>query len=283
MTATTHFPPGILYIVPTPIGNLEDITLRAIRILKEADLIAAEDTRHSKKLLTHLGIHTPLISYYREKEMQRGAQIIDLLKTGKNIALISDAGTPAVSDPGSILVGFAHDNNIKVVPLPGASALTTAFSATGLNYATFLFLGFLPPKQGLRRKQLSSLAQCRYPLVIYESPRRIKGLLQEALNIFGNRQAFWARELTKTFEELKRADLQILFDKACSEKNRGEFVLIICPGKQMEVRGETVEELITWYRDNSELSLKDVSKRISSDLGISRSQIYQNALELWHK
>jgi len=129
MIATTYDLQGTLYIVPTPIGNLEDITLRAIRVLREADLIAAEDTRHTRKLLNHLGIRTPLISYYREKEAQRGAEIINILKTGKSVALASDAGTPAISDPGSVLIGLAHDNGINIVPLPGPSALTTALSA----------------------------------------------------------------------------------------------------------------------------------------------------------
>ena len=280
---TSNKPHGTLYIVPTPIGNLEDITLRAIRILKEVDLIAAEDTRHSKKLLNHLDIRTPLISYFREKEAQRGAEIIAILRTGKNVALISDAGTPAISDPGSVLLRLAHDHNIKVVPLPGPSALTTALCATGFDHTGFLFLGFPPAKKGQRRKFLNSVTNCDYPVVMYESPRRITGLLEDALDIFGNRQAFWARELTKSFEELQRADLQTLYDKACSDKNRGEFVLVICPGEKEMVKGDTIEELIVWYRDNTELSLKDVSKRIASDLGVSRSQVYQKALELWKK
>jgi len=283
MTNTANNPQGTLYIVPTPIGNLEDITLRAIRILREVDLIAAEDTRHSKKLLNHLDIHTPLISYYREKEAQRGAEIIEILQTGKNVALISDAGTPAISDPGSILLRLAHENGIKVIPLPGPSALTTALSASGFDYTGFLFLGFAPAKKGQRRKFLNSIANCEFPVILYESPRRVAGLLEDALNIFGNRPAFWARELTKSFEELQRADLQTLYDKACSGKNRGEFVLIICPGKKEEVQGETIEELIIWYRHNADLSLKDVSKRIASDLGVSRSQVYQKALILWDK
>ncbi len=283
MITTAQDPPGTLYIVPTPIGNLEDITLRAIRILREADLIAAEDTRHTKKLLNHLGIRTPLLSYYRGKEAQRGAEIINILKTGKSVALASDAGTPAISDPGSVLVRMAQENGIKVVPLPGPSALTTALSATGFDYTGFLFLGFLPSKKGQRRKLLNSLAGSEYPVVIYESPHRISALLEDALDIFGNRWAFWARELTKKFEELQRADLQTLYEKSISVKNRGEFVLIICPGEKEEVEGSTIEELIIWYRDNGELSLKDVSKRIGSDLGVSRSQVYQKALELWHK
>ena len=281
-TSATHLN-GTLFIVPTPIGNLEDITLRAIRILKEVDLIAAEDTRHTQKLLNHLDIQTPTISYYREKEAQRGTEIINRLKAGQNVALVSDAGTPAISDPGSVLVEYAHENNITIVPLPGPSALTTALSASGFGYTEFLFLGFLPSKKSQRRKSLGALVNCAYPVVLYESPHRISALLEDALDIFGNRQTFWARELTKKFEDLQRSDLQTLLDRARSGKNRGEFVLIVCPGPKEVTEGETVEELIVWYRDNAELSLKDVSKRIANDLGVSRSQVYQKALELWHK
>jgi len=274
---------GTLYIVPTPIGNLEDITLRAVRILKEVDLIAAEDTRHTQKLLNHLGIRTPLVSYYREKEAQKGAEIIGILKTGQNVALVSDAGTPGISDPGSLLVESAHKNSLTIVPLPGPSALTTALSAAGLNYTEFLFFGFLPSKKNQRRKSLSTFTNCEYPVVLYESPHRISGLLEDSFNIFGNRQAFWARELTKKFEELQRSDLQTLLEKSRTGKNKGEFVLIICPGPKEVIKPDTIEQLIEWYRDNSKLSLKDVSKRIANDLGVSRSQVYQKALEIWSK
>lgn len=273
---------GTLYIVPTPIGNLEDITLRAIRILKEVDLIAAEDTRHTKNLLNHLGITTKLISYYREKEAQRGAQILNMLIEGKNIALVSDAGTPAISDPGSVLVRLAHEHRIPIVPLPGPSALITAISASGFEQTGFLFPGFAPSKKGQRRKLLKSLKECEYPLAFYESPHRIEGFLADALEIFGNRRVLWARELTKTYEELEQNSLEQLRKKA-EGKQKGEFVIIIHPGEKTEVQGETIEELINWYRNNSGLSLKDVSRRIASDLGVSRSKVYQLALRLWEK
>lgn len=274
---------GKLYIVPTPIGNLEDITLRALRILKEVDIIAAEDTRHTKKLLNHFGIHTPLISYYREKESVKSKEFVKLLLEGKDIALVSDAGTPAISDPGAILVKRVHSEGLDVVPLPGASALTTAMSGSGFSDDGFLFLGFLPSKSGQRKKLLSSLLHSKYPVVLYESPRRIEALLRDALEILGDRQAFWARELTKSYEELEAGTLSSLLAKSGGTTNRGEFVIIIGPGTQEEVQGQTLEELILWYRDNSDLSLKDVSRRLSTDLGQSRSQIYQQALSLWKK
>lgn len=279
----THLPHGTLYIVPTPIGNLEDITLRALRILKEVDLIAAEDTRHTRNLLNHFGISTPLISYYREKEAERSEEILLRLQEGKNIALVSDAGTPAISDPGAVVVRQAHDLGFVVVPLPGPSALTTALSGSGISSSGFLFLGFLPAKVAQRRKALAALASCDYPVVFYESPRRIDVFLADALDILGERQAFWARELTKNFEDLQSGTLSDLLAKSNEGKNRGEFVVIICPGERDEAKGQTLEELILWYRNNSDLSLKDVSKQLAADLGISRSQIYQQALALWNR
>lgn len=273
--------PGTLFIVATPIGNLEDITLRAIRTLKEVDLIAAEDTRHTRKLLNHLGISTPLISYYREKEQQRGAAILERLASGENVALVSDAGTPAISDPGAILVQLAHEAGISVCPIPGASALTAAISCSGYTDGGFLFLGFPPTKSSQRKKLFNSLIHSQYPVVFYEAPRRIGAFLQEALEVLGDRQALWARELTKTYEELHKGLLSELLE-ICSEQNsRGEFVIIIGPGREEKAQGENLEELLVWYRDHSGLSLKDACRQLAKDLGLSRSQIYQQALEMW--
>ncbi len=283
MHSRTQKETGTLYIIATPIGNLEDITLRAINTMKMVDIIAAEDTRHTKKLLNHLGIHTPLISYYRENETERSNEIIKRLESGQNIGLVSDAGTPAISDPGGIVVRQAHRKNISVVPLPGPSALTAAISSSGLSDSGFLFAGFLPSKKKQRRNILSSLTNSQYPIVLYESPRRMVNLLEDALELFGNRNAFWARELTKRFEELQDDTLQGLLEKCKNRKIRGESVLIISPGLKEKVEGETMEELIIWYRDNSTLSLKDVSKQLSTDLGISRSRVYQTALSLWNQ
>lgn len=272
-----------LYIVPTPIGNLEDITLRALRVLKEVDLIAAEDTRHSKKLLNHFGINTPLISYYREKEAEKSTYILGLIDEGKNVALISDAGTPGISDPGAVLVQKAHLDGIPVIPLPGASAATAAMSACGYTGDGFLFIGFLPTKKGQRKKLLTSLCNVEYPVILYESPRRVENLLTEAFEILGNRETFWAREISKSFEDLRRSTLEDLLAYSAPENNRGEFVIIIFPGEKEDVQGETLEELICWYRDNSELSLKDVSKKLAADLGVSKSTVYQQALTLYKK
>lgn len=283
MSSDSQHQDGTLYIVPTPIGNLEDITLRSLRTLRKVDLIAAEDTRHTKRLLNHFGISTPLISYYREKELERSEELLRRLREGQNIALVTDAGTPGISDPGAVIVKLLHQNGLPVVPLPGPSALTTALSGSGMSSTSFLFLGFLPSKKGQRRKTLTSLSASEHPIVVYESPHRIEALLNDALDIFGERQCFWARELTKNFEDLQRGNLSKLLKMSREGKNRGEFVVIIWPGVKEEVQGQTVEELILWYRDNSELSLKDVSRRLAADLGLSRSQIYQQALSLWNE
>jgi 16S rRNA (cytidine1402-2'-O)-methyltransferase len=273
---------GILYVVATPIGNLEDITLRALRILKEVDLIAAEDTRHTKHLLNHFDIQTPLISYYREKEAERSEELVQKLLSGETIALVSDAGTPGISDPGAVLVKKARAAGITIVPLPGPSALTTALSAAGITDGTFLFLGFPPSKKGQRQKLLSTFVEAPWALVFYESPHRIQSLLVDVLAILGDRQAFWGRELSKVYEDLQAGSISQLLELASGKKNRGEFVLIVQPGsREQENKGENLEEILLWYQENTELSLKDVSRRIAKDLGLSRSQVYQKALELW--
>jgi 16S rRNA (cytidine1402-2'-O)-methyltransferase len=272
---------GTLYIVATPIGNLEDITFRAVRILKEVDLIAAEDTRHTKKLLNHYTIQTRLISYYREKEKERAGELIEHLQAGMHIALVSDAGTPGISDPGAILVGLAREAGITVIPIPGPSALTTAISSAGLDCGSFLFLGFPPSRSGQRRKFLRSFSGCDYPVVLYESPHRIQALLADTLDVLGDRPAFWARELTKIHEDLHKGKLSELSAKASCQVNRGESVLIISPDTKEQITGNTVEDLLYWYRDHSGLTMKDACRRLASDLGLSRSQIYQKALIIW--
>lgn len=275
--------PGTLYIVATPIGNLEDITLRALRVLGEVDLIAAEDTRHTRKLLSRHEIRTPLISYYREKEMERGTEIVARLLEGASVALVSDAGTPGISDPGAILVRLARQAAIPVVPLPGPSALTAALSAAGLEQNSFLFLGFPPAQQSQRQKLLKSLVSCEHPLVFYESPQRITALFADALAVLGNRQALWAREISKSFEELQEGPLADLQARAADRRNKGESVVVIHPGVAELPEGDNIEELLRWYRDHSGLSLKDACRRLAVDLGLSRSQIYQQALAMWDR
>ena len=281
MIQTNHVIAGNLFVVATPIGNLEDITLRALRILKEVDLIAAEDTRHTRQLLNHFDIHTPLISYYRENEAERSDELVQKLLSGLTIALVSDAGTPGISDPGAVLVQKARGAGIIIVPIPGPSALTAALSAAGIAEGAFLFLGFAPPKKGQRQKFLSTYVDAPWSLVLYESPHRIQGLLSDVLEILGDRHAIWGRELTKLYEDLQAGTISQLLERASVQRNRGEFVLIIEPGVCRQVTGGDLEETLLWYQQNTELSLKDVSQRVAKDLGLSRSEVYQKALQVW--
>lgn len=277
--------PGILYVVATPIGNLEDITLRAIRILGEVSLIAAEDTRHTRKLLASLNIHTALVSYYKGKEFSRSQQVIDRLLAGDDVALVSDAGTPAVSDPGAILVRQTIAAGIKVVPIPGASAVTSAVSVSGLEDGAFLFVGFLPSKKNDRRRLLKSLAGSGWPVIFYESPRRIIKSLHDCLDIFGDRSVFLGRELTKLHEELFHVTLSsVIADLEGRDKIRGEFVVIVGAGVQIKECPATgnLEDILRWYRDNSSQSMRDVCRKISTDLGVSRSEVYSLALTVWN-
>lgn len=284
MTNSRDTAPATLYVLATPIGNLEDITYRAVRILKEVDLIAAEDTRHTRKLLNHFGITTRLVAYYREKEQERGAELINQLREGTTIALVSDAGTPAISDPGAVVVRMAHEAGIRVVPVPGPSALTTAVCASGFTEGGFLFLGFPPSKKNQRRKLLASLTHLTYPAVFYEAPRRVASFLADAHQVLGQRQVLVARELTKTYEEICLSTLASLTDTPQSLTERGEFVVIIGPAEQQsKPEGENLEELLIWYRDNSDISMKDACRQIAQDLGLSRSKIYQLALDIWKK
>lgn len=220
-------PSGTLYVVATPIGNLEDITLRALRILREVDLIAAEDTRHTLHLLRHYEIAKPLISYHQWNEAKRTSEFLEKLAAGQSIALVSDAGTPGISDPGARVVRACVEAGVPVVPIPGASALIAALVASGLDTGQFRFVGFVPNKQGQRRRLLQSLANESCTLVIYESPFRIVKFLEDARAILGERQMVVARELTKTFEEILRGSPSELLEKLKARTTKGEFTLVI--------------------------------------------------------
>lgn len=218
---------GILYIVATPIGNLEDMTFRAVRILKEVDFIAAEDTRHTRKLLTHFEISTPLTSFFQGNERQKAASIVARILAGKSCALVSDAGTPCISDPGYPLLVAAVEAGIKVVPIPGASALAAALSAAGLPTDRFTFVGFLPDKQGRRKKALEELKTISHTIVFYVSPWKAAGVLKDCLEILGNRKSCLCRELTKIHEEFMRGELRELAAQIEEKGARGEMVLVV--------------------------------------------------------
>ena len=274
--------PGTLFVVATPIGNLEDITLRALRILQEVDLIAAEDTRHTRKLLTHFDIHTPLISYYKEKEASRAQEIVARLLSGAQVALVSDAGTPGISYPGGILVHRAQAQGITVVPVPGVSALATILSVAGLTEPSHLFLGFLPSKGTERRKLLRGHKNDALAMVFYESPRRITASLGDCLVELGDRRAVIGRELTKVHEEIVAGGLaQLMAGLKAKEAIKGEFVVLIEGVRAAAQRPDNLEDLLRWYRDQREVSLKDAVASIAKDLDLSRSEVYQKALAVW--
>ena len=275
---------GILYVVATPIGNLEDISRRAIRILMEVDLIAAEDTRQTRKLLASLDIHTKMVSYHKDREQAQAAKLMGFLQAGQNLALVSDAGTPGLSDPGAILVRQALAAGIKVVPIPGPSALAAAVSVAALPGSGFIFLGFLPGKSGERRRLLQPLSAGELPIIFYEAPHRLLKTLRDCLEIFGDREVFVGRELSKIHEELLHRRLsEVVAEFADRREIKGELVVIVngAPAAKAARKPMELPEVIAWYRDHSTLSLRDASRKIAADLGLSRSEVYSRALELW--
>ena len=219
--------PGTLYLVATPIGNLEDITLRALRVLKECDVVAAEDTRHSGQLLKHFGISKPLLSYFQFNEAKRSEEIIERLRRGEKIALVTDAGSPGISDPGERVVKAALEAGLRVESIPGACALIAALTASGLPTKEFHFIGFLPHKSGQRRKQLEQLKAFDGTLILYESPYRIEKLLIELNEVFPERGVVLARELTKKFEEFLRGTPHELLEILKKRSLKGEFVVLV--------------------------------------------------------
>jgi 16S rRNA (cytidine1402-2'-O)-methyltransferase len=283
-TSQTTLRRGTLYVVATPIGNLEDITLRALRILKQADLIAAEDTRHTRKLLTHYGISTPTLGYYKEKEHERSAVIINRLQTGQNVALVSDAGTPGISDPGSILVQNALTEDIRVEPIPGSSSLTAALSVAGIYDNTFVFLGFAPSRKKQRQDLLLSLSQEKKHLVFFEAPHRLQSFLQDCFAILGDRQLVWCRELTKIHEELIRDSLSTVIAQCKDKKIKGESVFIISGAADApEISDTKINELLAAYKRSDEKTLKDAVQSITKEYNLSRSSVYKQALKIWGK
>jgi 16S rRNA (cytidine1402-2'-O)-methyltransferase len=275
-------PGGCLYLVATPIGNLEDITVRALRVLGEADLIACEDTRHTAKLLNHYGIRKPTISYHEHNEVTRSAELVLRMEEGARVALVSDAGTPGVSDPSYRLVSLCLRHHVPVVPIPGPSALIAALVASGLPVDEFLFVGFLPPRTGERRKALDRLASEPRTLVIYEAPHRLTGTLTDALDRLGRRPAVIARELTKVHEEFLRGDLAELLVRTSQQPARGEITLLIGAATTDEANQPVktsplharVEQII---REQS-LDRKSALKLAARERGLTKREAYKQLL-----
>ena len=267
---------GILYVVATPIGNLEDITFRAIRILNEVDLVAAEDTRQTLKLLNHYEISKPLISMHRHNEEEKSNNLIEKLKNGENIAIVSDAGTPGISDPGEVLIKQAIENNINVVPIPGACAMINALICSGLDTSNFVFLGFLPLNKKLRKEKLNEIENTNKTCILYEAPHKLKNTLIDLKEIINNRKIVLARELTKIHEEFIRKNIDELIE--ISENLKGEFVIII-EGKKIEEKENilnnlTLEEHYKFY-ENQGLSKKEIIKQIAKDKNVNKNEIYK--------
>jgi 16S rRNA (cytidine1402-2'-O)-methyltransferase len=272
---------GILYVVSTPIGNLEDITLRALRILKEVDLIAAEDTRRTRQLLTHYGIRKPLISYHEHNQRSREDQLIEKLREGEKIALVTDAGTPGISDPGDALIRRIANERIPLVPIPGPSAAIAALSISGLPTESFLFYGFLPAKASARKRFLEGLKKRPETIIFYESPRRIAALLQEVLEILGNRQIVVAREITKVFEETFRGTIAQVLEKLGDGEVRGEITVILSGNTQEEeIDSLSIREALQDYVLNTGASMKEAIEKVAEDLGAGKREVYQESLKL---
>lgn len=272
---------GTLYIVATPIGNLEDITFRAVRILKEADLVAAEDTRHSRKLFSHLGISRPLTSYFDHNKAFKGPYLLAKLKEGLSVALISDAGTPCISDPGYQLVRDAVESGIDVVPVPGPSAFIAALSASGLQTDSFVFEGFLPNRQGKRRDKLISLKEEHRVIIFYESPRRLLAALSDVLDVLGDRKVVVAREITKIYEEFIRGFLSEIISILSMREVRGEVLILVSPPDASGTSDQVnVQDVLKKYLHDENLSVKDAVRKIAKETGIKKSEVYKEALKI---
>jgi len=279
--------PSTLYVVATPLGNLEDITMRALRVLKDVSVIAAEDTRHSRKLLAHYNIPTPLTSYYDQIERHKAPQLIDELKHGKSIALISDAGTPCIADPGYRLVQAAIAAGLRVEAVPGPSAVAAALSIAGLPTDRFAFDGFVPARAGARRKFFDALRHEPRTLVVYEAARRLDACLHDLRNELGNRQIVIVRELTKMFEEVMRGTVDDIITQLAprlgGETMQGEVTLLIARGESPAVEPvpEDLNAAIERLRGEG-LSLKDIARTLARERGLSRREVYQTGLLLGH-
>lgn len=267
---------GELYIVATPIGNLEDITLRAINTLKKVDLIAAEDTRHTLKLLNHLEISKPLISYHRHNEELRVDLLIEKLEEGQNVALVSDAGTPGICDPGEEIIRKCIEKEIKIIPIPGACAMINALICSGLDTNEFTFVGFLPLNKKLRKKKLEEIEKSNRTIIFYEAPHKLKNTLQDLKTVIKDRKIVLAREITKIHEEFIRGSIDELINKI--DNIKGEIVLLIeknsILNEKNKINDLTLEEHYRFYEDKG-YDKREIIKKIAKDRNVNKNEIYQ--------
>ena len=272
--------PGTLYIVATPIGNLEDITLRGLRVLGEVDLIAAEDTRHTRKLLNAHGISRPLLSYHEHNMRTRGYRLIRELLAGKSVALVTDAGTPTISDPGLDLVNLAVFENIPVRPIPGPSAVTTALAVSGFPVQSFIFLGYPPNRPPARRKFFSNYAKAEHTLVLFESPRRLGSSLKDMRKIWGNRRVTVTRELTKIHEEIFRGNLDEAIVRWPREA-RGEITLLVDGAQRFSPQpDDSLLQQLRLCLTSNRRPLKEIVAEVALERGVSKRLVYQEALKI---
>ena len=277
---------GTLYLCATPIGNLEDMTFRAVRVLKEVDLIAAEDTRNSIRLLNHFDIHTPMTSYHEYNRIEKGHHLVSLLLEGKNIALITDAGTPGISDPGEDLVRMCRDAGIPVTSVPGACACVNALIISGRPTRRFCFEAFLPADKKDRRRVLQEIQEETRTTVIYEAPHRLRKTLQELLEVLGDRRLSICRELTKKFETVMETTLEDAVRFYGEQEPRGEYVLVLEGRSHASIDEEersrfenmSVQEHVEMYEEQG-LNRKDAMKQAAKDRGVSKRDIYRSLLE----
>jgi len=271
---------GTLYIVSTPIGNLEDITLRALKVLKDVDVIAAEDTRRSSKLLTHYGISKPLISYWGEKEKVRSTEILERLHAGQSVALISDAGTPGISDPGAVLIRKALEEAIDVVSVPGVTALIAALSVSGISTDEFTFMGFLPARKSQRQKVLKDLSYEQRTLVFYEAPHRILETLSDMEEIFGERKTVVIKEISKIYEEVIRGNISEVFRALEKTTIAGEYVIVMEGRAEVEklTSDDALHEVSTLMKKG--LGRKEAVKKVAEAYGLSKKELYDKSLKV---
>lgn len=276
-------PKGTLYLAATPIGNLEDMTFRAVRILQEAPLIAAEDTRHTRKLLARYDIHTRLTSYHEHNKLEKGPRLVDFLVEGHDLVCVSDAGLPGIADPGGHLAELAIAAGVQVSPLPGANAALSALICSGLDARRFTFIGFLPRTAAKSRELLAEIAVRQETLIFYEAPHHLKNTLKALIAAFGaSRSAVAARELTKRYEEFRRGTLSDILAHYSEEEPRGEFVLIVAGAEESAVKEnaltETPKELVTYFMEEGRTK-KEALRETAKRLNMSRRDVYQILLE----
>ena len=271
---------GTLYVVSTPIGNLEDITLRALHILEEVAIIAAENVTHTRGLCGHYGLKTRLTRYHQYNQRSKSGELLRELKSGNDVALVTDAGSPGISDPGALLVGRAFDENIQVVPVPGASAVIAGLSVSGFSTERFVFLGFLPNKPGKRKRALEKMVLETRTMVFFEAPHRLKAMLTDLMDILGNRQMVMLREMTKVFEEIRRGPVSAILEHLTPERIRGEFTLVVA-GSEARKNDANEAQVVKRIEEmlKEKMSVRDIAGVLSSEEGLRYRHIYKKCLD----